>query len=153
MLKESFKPQENLPKTPEKTFAKPKSFFENALDAGKRFKTASDAFDTKITGGLTKMFSRGINVLNETVMQDTKTTLENIQNLGKATVREANTKIEDARVTRNTIENNKRLAILNQQSQDFNERDVQRLETLKRQLAAKDALEAERQKYRNRTAA
>lgn len=143
------KRQDNLPKTPEKALIKPKSFFENTLDVGRSFKKASDAFDSKITNGITKLLSRGADKLDATTIETMKT----FQSLGKATVREASWKIEDAQIAKNTIENNVRLAELNKRSQNFTAQNQKRLETLRRQLNAQESLKQEREKYRERNAA
>lgn len=132
MFKEYLKPQENLqqekPKTPEKALTKPKSFFENTLDLAKSFKKTSDAFDSKITTGITKLLARGTSELSTSAIE----TMKALQNIGKATVEQANGEVEDARVAAESAIRRRQFEILKAREQTMTPQELEIAEKIKK---------------------
>ena len=162
MFEHLSKHQDNLPKTPEKALIKPKSFFENVVDVGKSFKTASDKFDNIVASGFKNFLSKGadtIKKLNNKVQNTAELkayALDKVANTiileflegwnedkikGGNLVREAEWSFDDAESKRRNEENKARLA-------KILAKDVAHREKMGRYFASQDALAEEIQKRR-----
>ncbi len=154
---------EQAPKTPEVKLIKPKFFFENVIDTGKSFKTASDKFDSIVTGGFKNFLSKGAEQLQKFNIkaQETaeamghnaddafntfvKSVLESSNERkikGGNLVREAAWSFEDAESKKKNEENKARLA-------KILAKDAAHREKMEGYFASRDALAEEIQKRRN----